>query len=167
MKNALRVIQQVHEEYAELTGRSYGDGLLDSYKLEDAEIAIACVGSTAGTVKTVVDELRAEGIKAGLLRIRAFRPFPTEGIVNALAKVKAVAVMDKSMSFGGNGGAVFHEVRHVLYDAQTHPYVVNYIYGLGGRDTSPSQMRKIFEDLRKIVQTKRVDELVKYVGLRE
>ena len=167
MKNALRVIQQVHEEYAELTGRSYGDGLLDPYMLEDAEIAIACIGSTAGTVKTVVDELRAEGVKAGLLRIRAFRPFPSEGIVKELARLKAVAVMDKSMSFGGNGGAVFPEVRHALYDAQTHPYVVNYIYGLGGRDTSPSQMRKIFEDLRKIVETKRVDELVKYVGLRE
>ena len=167
MKNAFRVIQQVHEEYAELSGRSYGDGLLDPYMLEDAEIAIACVGSTAGTVKTVVDELRAEGVKAGLLRIRAFRPFPSEGIVKELARLKAVAVMDKSMSFGGNGGAVFPEVRHALYDAQTHPYVVNYIYGLGGRDTSPSQMRKIFEALRKIVETRRVDELVKYVGLRE
>jgi pyruvate ferredoxin oxidoreductase alpha subunit len=75
--------------------------------------------------------------------------------------------MDKSMSFGGNGGAVFHEVRHALYDGQTHPYVVDYVYGLGGRDTSPSQIRKIFEDLQKILQAKHVDELVKYVGLRE
>ena len=167
MKNALKVIQRIHKEYAELSGRSYGDGLLDPYRLEDAEITIVCIGSTAGTVKTVVDELRAQGVKAGLLRIRTFRPFPAEEIMKALANVKAVAVMDKSMSFGGNGGAVFPEVRHALYDMQTHPYVVNYIYGLGGRDTSPSQMRKIFEDLQKIVQTKRVDELVKYVGLRE
>jgi len=167
MKNALKVIQRIHKEYAELSGRSYGDGLLDPYRLEDAEITIVCIGSTAGTVKTVVDELRAQGVKAGLLRIRTFRPFPAEEIIKALANVKAVAVMDKSMSFGGNGGAVFPEVRHALYDMQTHPYVVNYIYGLGGRDTSPSQMRKIFEDLQKIVQTKRVDELVKYVGLRE
>lgn len=167
MKNALKVIQRIHKEYAELSGRSYGDGLLDPYRLEDAEITIVCIGSTAGTVKTVVDELRAQGVKAGLLRIRTFRPFPAEEIIKALANVKAVAVMDKSMSFGGNGGAVFPEVRHALYDMQTHPYVVNYIYGLGGRDTSPSQMRKIFEDLQKIVQTKHVDELVKYVGLRE
>jgi pyruvate ferredoxin oxidoreductase alpha subunit len=167
MRNALMVITQIHDEYAELTERRYGDGVLDPYKLEDAEVVIVCLGSTAGTVKTVVDELRAEGVKAGLLRIRAFRPFPAQGIVKALGRAKAVAVMDKSMSFGGNGGAVFHEVRHALYDAQTRPYVVDYVYGLGGRDTSPSQIRRIFEDLQRILQTKRADELVKYVGLRE
>jgi pyruvate ferredoxin oxidoreductase alpha subunit len=167
MRNALRIIPQVHDEYEEISGRSYGDGLLDAYKLDDAEIVIVCVGSTAGTVKTVIDDLRTEGVNAGLLRIRTFRPFPREGIIKALAQAKAVAVMDKSMSFGGNGGAVFHEVRHALYDAKTHPYVVNYVYGLGGRDTSPSQIRRIYEDLQKILQTKRVDELVRYVGLRE
>lgn len=167
MRKALVVIKQIHDECAELTGRSYGDGLVDPYKLEDAEVAIVCLGSTGGTVKTVVNELRTEGVKAGLLRIRTFRPFPAKGIANALGKAKAVAVMDKSMSFGGNGGAVFHEVRHALYDGQTHPYVVDYVYGLGGRDTSPSQIRKIFEDLQKIMQAKHVDELVKYVGLRE
>jgi pyruvate ferredoxin oxidoreductase alpha subunit len=167
MRKALVVIKQIHDECAELTGRSYGDGLLDPYKLEDAEVAIVCLGSTGGTVKTVVDELRTEGVKAGLLRIRTFRPFPAKGIANALGKAKAVAVMDKSMSFGGNGGAVFPEVRHALYDGQTHPYIVDYVYGLGGRDTSPSQIRKIFEDLQRILQVKHVDELVKYVGLRE
>jgi len=167
MKNALKVIQQIHDEYAELSGRGYGNGLVEKYKLDDAEIAIVCLGSTAGTVKTVVDVLREEGVKAGLLRIRAFRPFPADEIAKELAKTKAIAVMDKSMSFGGNGGALFQEVRHVLYDVQTHPYVVDYIYGLGGRDTSEAQMRKIYEDLQKILQTKRVDELIKYVGLRE
>jgi pyruvate ferredoxin oxidoreductase alpha subunit len=167
MKNALDVIRQVHDEFAGISGRSYGDGLLDPYNLEDAEIVIVCLGSTAGTVKAVIDDLRAEGVKAGLLRIRAFRPFPTQGIVKALMKAKAVAVMDKSISFGGHGGAVFHEVRHVLYDAEARPYVVNYVYGLGGRDTSPSQIRKVYEDLQKILRTERVDELVKYVGLRE
>jgi pyruvate ferredoxin oxidoreductase alpha subunit len=167
MRNAVKVIQQVHDEYGELTGRHYGDGLLERYRLEDAETAIVCLGSTAGTIKTVVDELRAEGTKVGLLRIRSFRPFPAAGIVEALGKVKAVAVMDKSMSFGGNGGAVFHEVRHALYDASTRPYVVNYVYGLGGRDTTPSQIRRIYEDLQKILRAKRVEDLVRYVGLRE
>jgi len=167
MGNALKVIQQVNEEYAELTGRSYGDGLLDLYCLDDAEVAVVCLGSTAGTVKTVVDELREEDVKAGLLRIRAFRPLPVDGIVKALGKVEAVAVMDKSTSFGGSGGPVFHEVRHVLYDLPTHPYVLNYVYGLGGRDTKSSQIRGIYEDLQRIVQTKHVETLVNYVGLRE
>ena len=167
MRNAPEIIKQIHEEYARISGRRYGDGLLDPYRLEDAEIAVICLGSTAGTVKTVVDDLRNEGVKAGLLRIRTFRPLPVEGITKALEKVKAVAVMDRSMSFGGHGGAVFHEVRHALYDAATHPHVVNYIYGLGGRDTSPSQIREIFNDLQKILETGRVKAPVQFVGLRE
>ena len=167
MQNASRVIQEVHDEYARLSGRSYGDGLIEKYMLEDAEVATVCLGSTAGTVKTVVDELREKGVKAGLLRIRTFRPFPAGEIAKALSKAKAVAVMDRSMSFGGKGGAVFHETRHALYDLQSHPFVVNYVYGLGGRDTSPSQICRIYEDLQKIVQTRHVDENVKYVGLRE
>jgi pyruvate ferredoxin oxidoreductase alpha subunit len=167
MKNALRIVPQVHEEYAQISGRRYGDGLIDPYCLGDAEIATVCLGSTAGTVKSVVDELRAEGIKAGLLRIRTFRPLPVEQIIKALENVKAVAVMDKSMSFGGQGGPVFHEVRHVLYDVPAHPYVLNYIYGLGGRDTSPEQIREIYGDLQETLQTKRVEEPIQYVGLRE
>ena len=167
MKNAMTVIQQIHDQYAQLTGRLYGDGLLEQYKLGDAEIAVICVGSTAGTAKAVIDELRNSGVKAGLLRIRTYRPFPAEAIVKALGKAKAVAVMDRSMSFGGRGGAVFHEVRHALYDSATRPYVVNYIYGLGGRDTSPIQIKKIFDDLQKILQTKHVEDLVHYIGLRE
>jgi pyruvate ferredoxin oxidoreductase alpha subunit len=167
MKNALAVIQQVNNEYAELSGRGYGNGLLDVYHLGDAEMAVVCVGSTAGTMKTVVDDLRQEGVKAGLLRLRTFRPFPVEEIRRALENVKAVAVMDKSMSFGGNGGAVFHEVRHALYDAENHPFVVGYIYGLGGRDTSPRGLRRIYEDLQRILQTKRVENPIQYLGLRE
>jgi pyruvate ferredoxin oxidoreductase alpha subunit len=167
MRNALAVIPQVHDEYAEMSGRRYGDGLLEQYALEDAEVAIVCLGSTAGTVKTVVDELRTKGVKAGLLRIRTYRPFPAEAIIKALSKVNAVAVMERSMSFGGRGGAVFHEVRHALYDAAARPFIVNYIHGLGGRDTSPSQIRRVYDDLQKIIHAKRVDGLVRFVGLRE
>jgi pyruvate ferredoxin oxidoreductase alpha subunit len=167
MRNALTVIPEVHEEYAQISDRRYGDGMLEDYKLEDAETCIVCLGSTAGTVKTVVDELRTEGAKVGLLRIRTYRPFPAAAIMKALSKAKAVAVMERSMSFGGRGGAVFHEVRHALYDAPTRPHVVNYVHGLGGRDTNQSQIRKIFDDLQKMAREKRTDELVRFVGLRE
>jgi len=167
MKNASKVIPKINEEYGKLSGRYYGDGLIEKYELDDAEIAIVCLGSTAGTAKTVVDKLRTEGVKAGLLRIRTFRPFPAEEIVKSLAKVKAVAVMERSMSFGGNGGAVCHETRHALYDLPSHPHIVNYIHGLGGRDTSPTQIRKVFEDLQKIIRTGEIDEKMRYVGLRE
>jgi len=167
MKNALSVIKKVNNEYAKISGRSYGNGLIEQYCLEDAEVAAVCLGSTAGTMKTIVDELRAEGVKAGLLRLRMFRPLPVEDLRSALCNVKAVAVMDKCMSFGGNGGPVFHEIRHVLYDADVQPYVVNYIYGLGGRDTSPRELRSIYSDLQRIVAKKRVETPIQYLGLRE
>lgn len=166
MKNVSKIIQRMHDEYAEISGRRHGDGLLDLYHLDDAEIAIICLGSTAGTVENVVDELRTEGVDAGLLRIRTFRPFPAEGIVKALKGVKAVAVMDRSMSFGGHGGPVFHEVRNALYDSPLHPYMVNYIYGLGGRDTSPAQIKRIYEELQRILQTCKIEASIRYVGLR-
>ena len=167
MKNAYKRIQEVNAEYAKVTGRSYGDGLIDAYKLEDAEIAVVCVGSTSGTLKVIVDELRQEGVKAGLLRLRTFRPLPAEELRMALNKTIAVAVMDKSMSFGGLGGAVFTEVRHALYDDEKHPLIVNYIYGLGGRDSSPRELRTIFEELTRIAKTGQVESLVHYLGLRE
>jgi pyruvate ferredoxin oxidoreductase alpha subunit len=167
MKNALAVIQQVHDEFAQLTGRKYGNGLVEAYRLEDAEIATVCVGSTAGTMKTVVDELREEGVKVGLLKLRAFRPFPVEAVRSALKNVKAVAVMDKSMSFGGNGGAVFHEIRHAMYDAESHPIIADFIYGLGGRDTHPKEFRKVYDDMHRMLHAGHVDKLVHFVGLRE
>ncbi len=166
MKNALAVIQKVNDEYAEVSGRKYGNGLIEAYNLEDAEVATVCIGSTAGTMKTIVDELRQEGVKAGLLRLRTFRPLPVEEIRTALENVKAVAVLDKSLSFGGNGGAVFHEVRHVLYDAKAKPYVVDYVYGLGGRDASPSELRDIYKDLLQILE-KGVQNPIQYLGFRE
>jgi pyruvate ferredoxin oxidoreductase alpha subunit len=167
MQKAPQIITQIHDEYASLTGHKYGNGLVDAYCLEDADVATVCVGSSAGTTKTVVDELRAEGVKAGLLRLRAFRPLPVTDIRRALANVEAVAVMDRSDSFGGYGGPVFHEIRHALYDAQTHPHVVNYIYGLGGRDMPQDIIRDTYKDLQDILKTKRVKEYVQFAGVRE
>jgi pyruvate ferredoxin oxidoreductase alpha subunit len=167
MKNALKKIQEVNSEYAKISGRSYGNGLVDAYKLEDAEVAIVVIGSTAGTLKVIVDQLRQEGVKAGVLRLRTFRPLPVEELRNALKNVKAIAVMDKSMSFGGFGGPVFNEVRHVLYDVKERPLIVNYIFGLGGRDTSPRDLRRIFEDLVQIAKTGHVEAQVHFYGLRE
>ena len=167
MKNALKRIKEVHSEYAKISGRSYGNGLIDPYFTDDADIIVISVGSTSGTLKVIVDELRSEGIKAGLLRLRTFRPLPVEELQNALKNAKAVAVMDKSISFGGFGGAVFHEVRHTLYDIHPNPLIVNFIYGLGGRDYSPHELRKVFEYLMSIVKTGNADTKVHYLGLRE
>jgi pyruvate ferredoxin oxidoreductase alpha subunit len=167
MRKALDVIKQVHDEYAKQSGRSYGNGLVEAYRLDDAEIAAVCIGSTAGTVKTVVDELRENGIKAGLLRIRTFRPLPVKDIVSNLSGKKAVAVMDRACSFGGNGGPLFHEIRHAVYDLPDRPKLVNYIYGLGGRDTPPYLIDGIYKELQKIEETGEIEKTVQFIGLRE
>jgi pyruvate ferredoxin oxidoreductase alpha subunit len=167
MRKALDVIKQIHAEYAEQSGRSYGNGLVEAYKLDDAEIAVVCMGSTAGTVKTVVDKLRANGIKAGLLRIRAFRPLPVEDIINNLSGKKAVAVMDRACSFGGDGGPLFHEIRHAVYDLPDRPKLVNRIYGLGGRDIQPYMIEGIYKELQKVAETGEVEKTVQFIGVRE
>jgi pyruvate ferredoxin oxidoreductase alpha subunit len=167
MRNSLKVIQEVNKEYAKISGRSYGNGLIDAYKLDDAEIAIVVVGSTAGTLKVIVDELRSEGVKAGLLRIRTFRPFPAEDIKNVLKNLKVIAVMDKSMSPGAQTGTVFSEVRNALFDLKQRPLTTSYIFGLGGRDTPPRELKRIYEELMKAARTGQVDALVHYLGLKE
>lgn len=168
MKNALKKIQDVNTQYATLTGRRYGDGLIDTYLLDDAELSVVVVGSTTGTLKVLIDELRNEGIKAGILRIRTFRPFPAEQLQTALKHLKAIAVMDKSMSFGGLGGPIFNEVRNALFDLKQHPVIINYIFGLGGRDSNPIGLREVFENLQQIVkETGQVGNTVYYLGLKE
>lgn len=167
MGHALKRIREVNSEYAKISGRIYGNGLIDKYQLDDAEIAIVVLGSTAGTLKVIVDQLREDGVKAGVLRIRSFRPFPVEDIKNALKHVKAVAVMDKSMSPGGLGAAVFSEVRNAIYDSSQRPIMVNYVFGLGGRDNSPRDLRRVFEDLAHIARTGQTERTVNYLGLRE
>ena len=167
MRKALDVIKQVHNEYAKLTGRSYGNGLVEAYRLNDAEIAVVCMGSTAGTVKTVIDELREKGMKAGLLRIRAFRPLPIEDIIKNLSGKKAVAVMDRACSFGGNGGPLAHEIRHAVYDLPNRPKMINRIYGLGGRDMQPHMIESIYKELETMVKTGQTADTVKFIGLRE
>jgi pyruvate ferredoxin oxidoreductase alpha subunit len=167
MRKALDIIKRVHDEYAKQSGRRYGNGLVEAYRLDDAEIATICMGSTAGTVKTVVDELRENGVKAGLLRMRTFRPLPVEEIVSNLSGKKAVAVMDRACSFGGNGGPLFHEIRHAVYDLPDRPKLVNYIYGLGGRDTPPYLIAGIYKELQKIAETGEIENKVQFIGLRE
>jgi pyruvate ferredoxin oxidoreductase alpha subunit len=165
MRGAKPVILEVAKEYAELTGRKYG--LFDAYKLDDADLAIVVLSSTAGTARYVVDELREKGIKAGLLKLRVFRPFPYEELAQVLADRKAIAVMDRADSYSAFGGPLFTEVRSAMYDAKKRPPIVNYIYGLGGRDVNLDHIRKVYNDLVEIARTGEVTQLVNYLGVRE
>ncbi len=148
MDVALDVIQKVGAEYGRLTGRSYG--LVEPYRLDDAEVALVVMGSTAGTVKVAVDELRAQGVKAGLLKVRCFRPFPGDAITQALARVPVVGVMDRAISFGGQGHPLYLEVVTSLFQKGLRPSVVNFVFGIGGRDTSPGDVTNLYRELLQV-----------------
>lgn len=165
MKNAKKVILEVAKEFEKVTGRSYG--LFEEYRLDDAEAAVVIVNSSAGTAKAVVDKLRADGKKVGLLKIRVFRPFPKEEIAEALKEVKAIAVMDKCEGFSSAGGPLFAEVRSALYDSNERPMIVNYIYGLGGRDVRTSHIESVYKDLFGIEEKGETGEVYRYLGVRE
>ncbi len=165
MENALEVIKRVGQEYAQLSGRSYD--LVEEFGSPDADLVIVAVGSTAGTVKGTIEELKEEGINAKLLKIRTFRPFPQEKIKESLKNAGAVAVMDRSASFGAVGGPIFLEIRSALFDEERKIPVVNYIYGLGGRNIEIEQIKKVYKDLVQVKETGKVKNLVNYLGVRE
>lgn len=165
MINAKKVILDVAKEFETVTGRKYD--LFEKYKLDDAEIAIVIINSTAGTAKTVVDELRDKGVKAGLLKIRVFRPFPAEEIAAALKHIKALAVMDKAEGFNAFGGPLYMDIKAALYGTADGIHIINYIYGLGGRDVRADQIEFVYNELQKINTTGKIGETYRYVGVRE
>lgn len=165
MRRAKSVILKVGEEFKKISGRSYG--LFEAYKLEDSDFAIVILGSAAGTARVAIDTLRQQGIKVGLLKLRVFRPFPSQEIASALSKAKAVAVLDRSMSIGALGGPLFLEIYSAFYNANSHPSIVNYIYGLGGREIEPAHFFKVVSDLEDLIEEGKKAAEVKYLNLRE
>ncbi|MDR1391987.1 MAG: pyruvate ferredoxin oxidoreductase [Clostridiales bacterium] len=165
LKNAKQVILDVAKKFEEMTGRKYS--LFEEYEMEDAELAIVLLNSTAGTAKYVVDELRAEGKKVGLIKIRIFRPFPVEEIAKALSKCTVVAILDKADSLNGAGGPLFTDITSALY-GKTHTIkVINYIYGLGGRDVKINDIRFVYDELQKIFDGKKIESIFNYLNVKE
>ncbi|MBE5822143.1 MAG: pyruvate ferredoxin oxidoreductase [Clostridiales bacterium] len=165
MANAKQVILDVSKEFEAATGRKYE--LFEKYMLDDAEVAIVVINSTAGTAKAVVNELREKGIKAGLLKIRVYRPFPAEEIAKALANVKAVAILDKTDGLNAAGGPVFTDVTSALYANNISVKAINYIYGIGGRDVRTDDIEKVYNELIKIKDTGVVENVYNYLGVRD
>ncbi|MCI8647403.1 MAG: pyruvate ferredoxin oxidoreductase [Firmicutes bacterium] len=165
MKDAMPVIRDVAEKFEDMTGRSYG--FFEEYMMDDAEVALVIIGSSAGTGKEAVDRLRAEGKKVGLIKLRVFRPFPRIPLAEAMCKVKAVAIMDKAESFSNSGGPLFNEARNSLYDLENKPYAVNYIYGLGGRDITVEDFYDIYQDLFVIYDNDDPGDVYRYIGVRD
>ena len=165
MRNAKKVILEVAKNFEKMTGRKYS--FFEEYRMEDAEIAVVCMNSTAGTTKTVVDELREKGIKAGMVKVRVFRPFPAEEIAEALGNLKAVAIMDKADSLNAMGGALYEDVISSMYTAKKQVPAVSYVYGIGGRDTTSNNIHEVFDYLAQVAKTGEIDNPYRYVGLRK
>ncbi len=164
IKDSKKVILDVAKEFGTKYGRTYG--LFEQYKMDDAQIAIVAMGSTAGTTKVVVDELRKNGVKAGLIKPRVFRPFPKEELAEALKNVKAIAVMDRSDSMNAQEGPLCVEVKAALFDADIKVPVLNYIYGLGGREIKLEDINFVYNELTDAVSGKSKNR-ISYLGVRE
>lgn len=165
LKNAKQVVLDVAKEYEKITGRSYG--LFEEYRMDDAEYAVVIIGSAAGTTKEAVDQLRKEGKKVGLIKIRLFRPFPADEIAKALEGVKAVALMDRTESYNDTCGPIGADVTTALYRVNSDCLTVNYVYGLGGRDVRVDDMKGIYAELESIANAGKVENPYRYMGVRE
>jgi len=164
IKDSFSIIKKVSEEFETLSGRH--QSIVESYMMEDAEVAVMVLSSTAGTTRAVVDSLRSEGIKAGLIKPRLFRPFPAEKIIEITKNLKSLAILDRSEAFSARGGPLFVETRSALYESGSKPNIINYIYGLGGRDICMEDIRKVFLELLE-EEGKRPEVIIRHLGVRK
>jgi len=156
MEKAYEIIKKVNKEFKREFGRSYS--MIEEYNMDDAEIALIALGSVAGTIKDVIDESKE---KVGLIKIMCFRPFPKEELIKALKNISSVAVIEKDISMGLGEGAVFSELKGILYAKKNvHPKIMNAIVGLGGRDVTKEHITKIIKECKKPKQE------VIWVGLK-
>ncbi|MBP7792822.1 MAG: pyruvate ferredoxin oxidoreductase [Candidatus Goldbacteria bacterium] len=161
MKNAVKVIKDIGKEFGKVFGKEYD--MIEKYRADDADYVLVCLGSTAGTAKVAIEELRQEGIKAGLVKIRVFRPFPAEDVVQALKNAKAVVILDRSESLSNQAGPVATEIKSALFDAGLNIPVKPYIYGLGGREIYIEQIKSVYKAIKDLKKT----EPVSYLGVKE
>lgn len=165
MKNAKQVILDVAADFEKTFGRKYG--FFEEYRMEDAEIAMVIMGSSAGTAKAAVDQLRKNGVKAGLVKIRVFRPFPGEELAKAIAHCKAVAVMDKSEGFSACGGPLFAETSGAIINLDQRPKMIDIVFGLGGRDFTVDAALTVYDRLAKIANGGEIGAVYTHMGQRE
>jgi pyruvate ferredoxin oxidoreductase alpha subunit len=164
MMNSVKVIERVFEEYEKVSGRKYN--LVESYKLEDAQVVIVCLGTTFETAQVACDNMREEGIKAGVFMPRVFRPTQLSHIANSLKNAKILICMDRS-SPGGQTGQLFQDVTSSLFNTNARPLVSNLIYGLGGRDITVLELEDIYKNANAQAKTGKLDGAIQqFIGVR-
>ncbi len=159
MMKSMHIIKQTALEFEKIFGRSYGNGLIQEYKMDDAEVALINIGGLALQAEQAVDELRQEGYKVGSVKLRHFRPFPTEEIINIAKKVDVIGVVDRDTAFGSpTGGAVSSECKSALHGTGIDTIILPIITGIGGREVSVEQQK---EEFKKLIKLKETGELPK------
>lgn len=165
MERAKKKVVEAGVAFKKAFGRDYG-GLVEEYRCEDAEAALVIAGSAAGTAKVAADRMRERGKRVGVLKLRAFRPFPAEELLAAASHIGTVGVFDRSYTYG-QGGAIFGEVRSALFPLASQVLTKGYIGGLGGRDVTENDFEKVFEDLLSISATGKPGKAVEWVALKD
>jgi 2-oxoisovalerate ferredoxin oxidoreductase alpha subunit len=165
MENAKRLISEIDEEYGRCFGFQYG-GLIEKYQCEDADFIICAMGTMGAEAKIAVDNLRKEGLKVGVARVRVFRPFPKEEIRKLAERARMIVTVDRHISFGMEG-FLATEVKASIYHMEDRPLVAGFIAGLGGRDVTFKTIEEIARKALKWLQKGRVDEETTWVDLRE
>ncbi len=160
MERVPRVLPRISKDLAEITGNEFD--VVEEYYTDDADAIVLTMSSAAGTTKAVVDRMRREGKRVGLLKLRMFRPFPFERIAEALQGAKAVAVLDRAFSFG-TSAPIFTDVKNALYNADSKPKLQSYVFGIGGRDISDEHIEGVFKRLL----SGDVSDREEYINLRE
>ena len=162
-----QIILDVGKEFQRTFGGEECYDFFEAYHMNDAEYAVLSLGSTAAAARMVVDDLRGRGIKAGSIKLRVFRPFPYEELAKVVAPLKGLAVLDRSIAYGGDGGPVHIEVKTALYGHHPVPMMLNYIYGLGGKPIEPEHIMTAFDELMYAVETGTPKRRVGYLNLKE
>lgn len=163
MEQAKKVLAESFKAVGELTGKKYD--FVEPYNDKNAKVAILALGSTVGTAKGAVDDCKINK-NVAVINLRVFRPFPAEQIIKKLKKFKAIAILDRVVSLGAKGSVLYNEIRSAFNDETEKPKLINYIYGLGGRDTTPNQIKKVVKDLIAVTEGKKIPD-VNYLGVRE
>lgn len=151
MENSISIIKKTNAEFKKEFKRSYGNGLIETYKMNNAKYALVCMGSVCGTARVVIDELRAKGKKIGLIKIKAYRPFPVKSLIQAVKNLKGLAVIDRDVSLG-HEGALFTDIKSALYN-KSKAKINGFIAGLGGRDITKDHLKKAISMIGKTQET--------------
>lgn len=162
MESSPQVLNEVFSKYEKLSGRKYS--FIEEYQTKDAEHILVAMSSSCGTIKDVVDELRKAGKKVGLLKINVYRPFPKKEVMTALQNAKTIGVLDRAQSPGAVGAPIYTDLVTALYDSTKKSSIINFVYGLGGRDFNITLAKKAFEDLQNY---KSGQEKNRFLGVRE